>query len=78
MKWSKSSIVGEADCCCCCCDMLVTVYGDGGGDGDSDVVVDNDVSLDEEQASSLEGIVTTSRLTTRGETIVALRRTPLC
>jgi len=57
--------------------MLATAYGDGGGNGDGDVVVDNNISSDEEQASSLEGIVTTSRLTTRGETIVALRRTPL-
>jgi len=51
------------------------LYGDGGGEGDGDDV--DDVSSVEEWASSSEGMVTTPRLTTRGKTIVALRRTPL-
>jgi len=42
------------------------VYGGGGGDGNG--VVDDDVLSDEERASLSEGMVTTSRLTTRGET----------
>ena len=69
MKWSKSSTDGGAVCCCCCRNILATAYDSGGGgDGDGDVD-----SSDEERASLSELILPT----TKGETILSLRRESL-